>query len=167
MTQASSYLFLYKYNSKWQLKGKLGHVVQISAAFVVKNLLDSKTRTTSSTRFPHKVMHARESASIWRENVVAVVILLRFWGTLETWFHSSKGGGGCPAVLEKTRFGWGCLVSRAYEPPFEQWNLAISEFLRECRSGGNKLSNVRRFINLRSGEGLSSFYKDNGANFSG
>ena len=35
------------------------------------------------------------------------------------------------------------------------------------RSGGNKLSNVRRFINLRSGEGLTSFYKDDGANFSG
>ena len=45
--------------------------------------------------------------------------------------------------------------------------LAISEFLRECRSGGNKLSNVRRFINLRSGEGLTFFNKDNGANFSG
>ena len=53
--------------------------MQISAAFVVKNLLDSKTRTTSSTRFPHKVMHARESASIWRENVVAVVILSRIF----------------------------------------------------------------------------------------
>ena len=28
---------------------------------------------------------------------------------------------------------------------------------RECRSGGNKLSNARSFIILRSGEGLTSF----------
>ena len=38
---------------------------------------------------------------------------------------------------------------------------------QECGSGGNELSNVSSFIILRSGEGLTSFKKDNSANFSG
>ena len=33
-------------------------------------------------------------------------------------------------------------------------------------SGGNKLSNVRSFINLRSGEGVTSSTKGNSAKFS-
>ena len=37
--------------------------------------------------------------------------------------------------------------------------------LRECRGGGNKLSNVRSFSILRSEEGLTSCNKDNSANF--
>ena len=40
------------------------------------------------------------------------------------------------------------------------------EFQRECRSSGNKLSNVRSFIILPSGEGATSFTKGNSANFS-
>ena len=40
------------------------------------------------------------------------------------------------------------------------------EFWRECRSGGKKLSNVRSFIILRSGEDVTSFTKGNSANFS-
>ena len=39
--------------------------------------------------------------------------------------------------------------------------------LAECRSGGNKLSNVRIFSILQSGEVLTSFNNDNGADFSG
>ena len=40
--------------------------------------LDSKTRTTTRTRFyQYQVVRAREPASFWRENVIAVVILLR------------------------------------------------------------------------------------------
>ena len=35
------------------------------------------------------------------------------------------------------------------------------------RSGGDKLSNIRSFIILQSGEGLTSFNNDNSANFSG
>ena len=38
---------------------------------------------------------------------------------------------------------------------------------RECRSGGNKLSNVRSFIILLSGEGLTSFIINNRTNFFG
>ena len=38
---------------------------------------------------------------------------------------------------------------------------------RECCNGGNKLSNVRSFIILRSGKGLTSFNKDNSTNFPG
>ena len=38
---------------------------------------------------------------------------------------------------------------------------------RECRSGGNKLSNVRSFIILRSGEGLTSFSINNRTDFFG
>ena len=41
------------------------------------------------------------------------------------------------------------------------------EFQRECRSCGNKLSNVRSFIILPSGEGATSFTKGNSASFSG
>ena len=33
--------------------------------------------------------------------------------------------------------------------------IAVVILLRECRSGGNKLSNVRSFIILRSAEGLT------------
>ena len=62
-------------------------------------------------------MLAREPASFWRENEVAVVTLLR--------------------VLA-----------------------------RMSKCGGNKLSNVRSFIVLRSGEGVTSFTKGNIANFS-
>ena len=36
-----------------------------------------------------------------------------------------------------------------------------------CRSGGNKLSNVRRFSILQSGEGSASFNNDNNDNISG
>ena len=35
-----------------------------------------------------------------------------------------------------------------------------------CRNGGNELSKVRSFIILGSREGLTSFNKDNSANFS-
>ena len=67
--------------------------------------------TTSSTRFSqYQLVRAREPASFWRENVVAVVNLLR--------------------VLAR-----------------------------------NKLSNVRSFIILGSGEGVTSFIKGNSANF--
>ena len=38
---------------------------------------------------------------------------------------------------------------------------------RECRNGGNKLSNVRRFSILQSREVLTSFKNVNSANFSG
>ena len=38
--------------------------------------------------------------------------------------------------------------------------IAYYEFKRECRSGGNKSSNVRSFIILRSEEGLTSFNKN-------
>jgi len=38
---------------------------------------------------------------------------------------------------------------------------------QECCSGVNKLSNVGSFIILLSGEGLTSFNKDNSTNFSG
>ena len=38
---------------------------------------------------------------------------------------------------------------------------------REYRSGGNKLSNVRSFIILSSGEGLTSFSINNCTNFFG
>ena len=44
--------------------------------------------------------------------------------------------------------------------------LVVVTLLRECRSGGNKLSNVRSFIILRLGDGVTSFTKDNSANFS-
>ena len=38
------------------------------------------------------------------------------------------------------------------------------EFLPACRSGENKLSSVRSFITLSSGEGLTFFNNDNSAN---
>ena len=42
-----------------------------------KRPLDSKTSTTTSKRFSqYVVVYVREPASFWRENVVAVVILL-------------------------------------------------------------------------------------------
>ena len=46
--------------------------------------------------------------------------------------------------------------------------VAVVTILRvlECRSGGNKLSNVKSFIILRSGEDVTSFTKGNSANFS-
>ena len=43
----------------------------------------------------------------------------------------------------------------------------LYEFNRECRSGGNKSSNVRSFGILQSGEGSTSFNNDNSANFPG
>ena len=43
--------------------------------------------------------------------------------------------------------------------------LSLSEFKREYRSGGNKFSNDRGFIILRSGEGLTSFNKNTRAKF--
>ena len=45
--------------------------------------------------------------------------------------------------------------------------ILLREFQRECRGGGNKLSNVRSFSILQSGEGSTSFNNDNSANFSG
>ena len=45
-----------------------------------KRPIDSKTRTTTKTRFSqYQVVRARESATFWRENVIAVVILLQVW----------------------------------------------------------------------------------------
>ena len=43
---------------------------------------------------------------------------------------------------------------------------STDEFLRECCSGGNKLSNVVTFIFLPSGEVLISINTDNSCNFS-
>ena len=39
------------------------------------------------------------------------------------------------------------------------------QFKRECRSGGNKLSNVKSFTILLSGEGLTSFSINDRTNF--
>ena len=47
-----------------------------------KRALDSKTRTTTCSRFSQ---YASESASFWRENVVAVVILLRVLARMSSW----------------------------------------------------------------------------------
>ena len=52
-------------NRKQQVKGKLGHVVQIAFAFWRKR-----------EPLQYLVVLAPEPASFWRENVVAVVILL-------------------------------------------------------------------------------------------
>ena len=48
-------------------------------------------------------------------------------------------------------------VGLAFEPDsFWRENvIAVVILLRECRRGGNKLSNVRTFIILRSAEGLT------------
>ena len=45
--------------------------------------------------------------------------------------------------------------------------ILLQEGGSEGRSGGNKLSNVRSFRILQSGEGSTSFNNDNSANFSG
>ena len=45
--------------------------------------------------------------------------------------------------------------------------ILLGVFKRECRSGGNKLSSVRSFIILLSGEGLTSFCINNRTNFFG
>ena len=45
--------------------------------------------------------------------------------------------------------------------------VAVVILLRECHSGGNKLSNVRSFSILLSGEGSTSFNSDNNVNFPG
>ena len=44
--------------------------------------------------------------------------------------------------------------------------VTLLRVLAKCRSGENKLLNVRSFIILRSREGLTSFTKGNSANFS-
>ena len=49
---------------------------------------------------------------------------------------------------------------------FEIWKQAFTEFYRECRKGGNKLSKVKSVIILQSGERVTSFTKDNSAIFS-
>ena len=43
----------------------------------------------------------------------------------------------------------------------------LARVARECRSGGNKLSNVWNFSILQSREGSNSFNNDNSANFPG
>ena len=46
-------------------------------SFQILRTFDSETRKTSSTRFSqYQVVRAREPASFWRENAIAVVILL-------------------------------------------------------------------------------------------
>ena len=48
---------------------------------------------------------------------------------------------------------------------WQPWSIHY-EFQRECRIGGNKLSNVRIFIILRSAEGVTSSNNGNSASFS-
>ena len=66
--------------------------------------LDSRTRTTRSTTFSqYRVLLTREPASFWRENVIAVVILLRVLARMSQWreqvikcekfFHFAIGRG--------------------------------------------------------------------------
>ena len=45
--------------------------------------------------------------------------------------------------------------------------ILLTSFCENVASGGNKLSNVRSFIILPSGEVLISINKDNSCNFSG
>ena len=48
--------------------------------------LVSKTSTTTSMRFPqYLVVHVRETASFWRENVITVIILLRVLARMSYW----------------------------------------------------------------------------------
>ena len=58
---------------------------------------------------------------------------------------------------------------RAREPASFWWEnvIAVVILLRKFRSGGNRLSNVGRFMILRSGKGLTFFNKNNCANVSG
>ena len=44
------------------------------------------TSTTARTRFPqYKIVSAREPATFWRKNVIAVVILLRVFVRMSYW----------------------------------------------------------------------------------
>ena len=45
--------------------------------------------------------------------------------------------------------------------------VVTTNFSENVRGGENKISNVKSFIILLSGEGVTSFTKDNNANFSG
>ena len=64
--------------------------------------LDSKTRTTTSTKFSqYQVVRTGEQAPFWRENVIAVVILLRVLARNSLWreqqqlevYHFATGRG--------------------------------------------------------------------------
>ena len=58
----------------------------VVVSLIVRDLLDSKTRTTTRTRlFNTKVVHARQLASFRRENAIAVVILLRVLAKMSQW----------------------------------------------------------------------------------
>ena len=48
----------------------------------------------------------------------------------------------------------------------EKGVVILLRYLRECRGGGSKLSNIRTFIILLLGKGLTSFNKNNCANVS-
>ena len=79
-------------NSKSNLKQKKMHLQKStlvgSSVRRYWRALDSETRTITSKRFSQSwVLLTREPASFWRENVIAVVILLRVLARMSSWWE--------------------------------------------------------------------------------
>ena len=83
-----------------------------SSRFKHQRPLDSKTSTTTNTRFSQNtVLLTREPASFWRENVVAVVTLRRVLARMSKWgkqvikcekFYHFAMGTGCNLPFKVT-----------------------------------------------------------------
>ena len=97
------------------------------------------TRTTTSTRFSQlQVVHAREPASFWRENVVAVVILQRDIARI------GRGGGN---KLSNVRSFYHFAIGRGLN--FLQYGNNRTNFFGK-RKGKMKLSGVSFFWRTRA-----------------
>ena len=86
--------FAYGVGVMWKISSTHYYALNPLSSFVYISLfctisetaLDSKTSTTTSTRFSqYWVLLRREPASFWRENVVAVVNLLRVLARMSKW----------------------------------------------------------------------------------
>ena len=129
----------------------------ISAAIVVRNLF----KILRGRRL--RVRDILNTKQFWRENVVAVVILLRIFRQR---LHSiaQKEVAGAQRFQKKQGLAGGA-------PSHGLTNLLLSygvqPFPNFCENVVVAETSYQRFIILLSGEGLTSLYKDNGANFSG
>ena len=136
----------------------------IFAAFVIRNLQILRRGRLRVRHFLNTKYCTRVSQRhFWWENVIAVVILLRiFRQSLDS--IAQKEVAGAQRVQRKQGLGGGAQ-SRGLTNLLLSYG--VQPFPNFCENVVVAETSYQRFIILLSGEGLTSLYKDNGANFSG
>ena len=123
--------------------------------------LDSETRTTTSTRFSqYWVLLAREPASFWQENVIAVVNLKKLSHALEVYHFpiGSREGAKSPSESNNLTNFLGLATGLSQQLVFLNWRQGLLG-AKHTRLGPASLSRQTRRLTQSAGYLKATFSK--------